>query len=423
MDAAFKEFCRLNMHQPVKTFSENSNSPDHLRPEYAKMLDSMRDPRSQFLVVIPDARHLGDDLESVVSSLLELDSVSAAITCMDDNYPDPIQNAFQTLQIKGVSKTRSQRIKKSMRIRASQGQALGKPLYGYRIGKEGKLEINVSEAKVVELVFRLYTIENLGLRLIVEHLNERGITTRRGGNWNTASVREILKNPSYIGTYTRFGMRVPKAHEPIINPEIFHSAQDITRSRRPIGRVAKPEPFLLSGLLFCGDCGNKMMGVTRRQSWKRRDGRRSQQTYRYYQCQSKNNQSVCKYHTWRASMLETNIVSQLKLTLPLRSNSNVSESVLDRARTLRIEKLKNAERRFLRAARRVARGEMSIGKLGTYLTDLTTARQATLENRVNEDSQAILDNWKNFDMDRQRVFLSEHVAKIIVSDESVDVVL
>ncbi|MCL0099450.1 recombinase family protein [Dehalococcoidia bacterium] len=411
------------MHQPVKTFSENSNSPDHLRPEYAKMLDSMRDPRSQFLVVIPDARHLGDDLESVVSSLLELDSVSAAITCMDDNYPDPIQNAFQTLQIKGVSKTRSQRIKESMRIRASRGQALGKPLYGYRIGEEGKLEINVSEAKVVELVFRLYTMENLGLRLIVEHLNERGITTRRGGNWNTASVREILKNPSYIGTYTRFGMRVPKAHEPIINPEIFHSAQDITRSRRPIGRVAKPEPFLLSGLLFCGDCGNKMMGVTRRQSWKRRDGRRSQQTYRYYQCQSKNNQSVCKYHTWRASMLETNIVSQLKLTLPLRSNSNVSESVLDRARTLRIEKLKNAERRFLRAARRVARGEMSIGKLGTYLTDLTTARQATLENRVNEDSQAILDNWKNFDMDRQRVFLSEHVAKIIVSDESVDVVL
>ena len=423
MDAAFKEFCRLNMHQPVKTFSENSNSPDHLRPEYAKMLDSMRDPRSQFLVVIPDARHLGGDLESVVGSLLELDSVNAAITCMDDNYPDPIQNAFQTLQIKGVSKTRSQRIKESMRIRASQGQALGKPLYGYRIGKEGKLEINVPEAKVVELVFRLYTIENLGLRLIVEHLNERGITTRRGGNWNTASVREILKNPSYIGTYTRFGMRVPKAHEPIINPEIFHSAQDITRSRRPIGRVAKPEPFLLSGLLFCGDCGNKMMGVTRRQSWKRRDGRRSQQTYRYYQCQSKNNQSVCKYHTWRASMLETNIISQLKLTLPLRSNSNVSESVLDRARTLRIEKLKNAERRFLRAARRVARGEMSIGKLGTYLTDLTTARQATLENRVNEDSQAILDNWKDFDMDRQRVFLSEHVAKIIVSDESVDVVL
>ncbi len=122
-------------------------------------------------------------------------------------------------------------------------------------------------------------------------------------------------------------------------------------------------------------------------------------------------------------MLETNIISQLKLTLPLRSNSNVSESVLDRARTLRIEKLKNAERRFLRAARRVARGEMSIGKLDTYLTDLTTARQATLENRVNEDSQAILDNWKDFDMDRQRVFLSEHVAKIIVSDESVDVVL
>ena len=189
MDAAFEKYCRLNMHQPIKTFSENSSSFNPLRPEYAKMIDSMRNPRSEFLVVIPDARHLGDDLESVVSSLLELASINAAIKCMDDNFPDPIQNAFQTLRIKGVSQTRSQRIKESMRIRASQGQALGKPLYGYSIGVEGKLEINVNEARVVELVFRLYTMENLGLRLIVEHLNERGITTRRGGNWNTASIR------------------------------------------------------------------------------------------------------------------------------------------------------------------------------------------------------------------------------------------
>ena len=310
-----------------------------------------------------------------------------------------------------------------MRVRASQGQALGKPLYGYSIGSEGKLEINEDEARVVELVFRLYTMENIGLRLIVEHLNERGITTRRGGNWNTASIRELLKNTAYIGTYTRFGMRVPKAHAPIIKPETFHSAQDITRSRRPVGRVAKPEPFLLSGILFCGECGNKMMGVTRRQSWKRKDGRRSQQTYRYYQCQSRNNQSVCKYHTWRASMLETNVVSQLKHILPLRLEPNNNELVIDRGRTLRFGNLKNAERRFLRATRRVARGEMGIGKLAAYLADLTTARRATRENKMNEDIQIILDNWKDFDMVRQQTFLSEHIAKIIVGDESVDIIL
>ena len=419
----FEEYCRLNMHQPVKTFIEDPANPDHPRAEYVRMLDSMRESRSQFLVVVPDARHLGDDLESVVRSLLELESTDSAIACMDEDFPDPLQNAFQTLDIKGVSRTRGQRIKESMRLRASRGQALGKPLYGYRIGDAGGLEVAGDEAKVVELIFRLYTKEELGLRLIVQHLNERGITTRRGGNWNTASVREILKNPAYIGTYTRFGMRVPKAHEPIIDPEVFHAAQEITRSRRPVGRVANSEPFLLSGIAFCGECGNKMMGVTRRQSWRRKDGHRSRQTYRYYQCQSRNNQSVCRYHTWRASLLENQVVAQLKLALASGSPHNGDDPASERAQALRSENLRNAERRFLRAARRAARGEIGIVRLGEYLRDLDTARRAVRGNDAAEDTQSSLDGWNDLDLDRQHTFLAEHVARIVVHDESVEVLL
>ena len=66
---------------------------------------------------------------------------------------------------------------------------------------------------------------------------------------------------------------------------------------------------------------------------------------------------------------------------------------------------------------------MGIGKLGAYLAELTTARRATQENKMNEDIQIILDNWKDFDMARQRSFLSEHIAKIIVDDESVDIIV
>ena len=55
--------------------------------------------------------------------------------------PDPLQNAFQTLDVKGVSRTRSSRIRTSMRRRAMQGLGLGKPPYGYRIGAKGALEV------------------------------------------------------------------------------------------------------------------------------------------------------------------------------------------------------------------------------------------------------------------------------------------
>jgi hypothetical protein len=310
-----------------------------------------------------------------------------------------------------------------MRVRASRGQALGKPSYGYEIGANGGLEVNGDEAKVVELVFRLYTKEEMGLRLIVQHLNERGITTRRGGVWNTASVRDILRNPSYIGTYTRLDMRVPKAHEPIIAPEVFHAAQEITRSRRPVGRVANSEPFLLSGLAFCGECGNKMMGVTRRQSWRRKDGRRARQTYRYYQCQSRNNQSVCKYHTWRASLLENQVVAQLKLTLASRTPNDSDRSGSERAQTLRNDNLRNAERRFLRIARRASRGEVGILKLREYLRGLDSARRAVQGGGDAEDAQSSLDGWKGLDLQQQHIFLAEHVARIVVHDESVEVLV
>ena len=64
------------------------------------------------------------------------------------------------------------------------------------------------------------------------------------------------------------------------------------------------EPYLLSGIAFCDYCGNKMMGVTRHQRWTNKNGDRNRKTYRYYQCQSRNNQSVCGYHTWREADLE-----------------------------------------------------------------------------------------------------------------------
>ena len=274
MEREFHEYCRLNMHQAVTTFVSSQTEHD---AEYRRMVDYIGKSGGEFLVVIPDAKHLGLDLEGVARSIVELGERGTGVVCYDDEFPNPFQNAFQTLGIKGVSSTRSRRVKESMRARALQGRALGRPAYGYHIGPDGTLEPVSEEAKVVELVFRLYTKDGLGLRLIAQHLNEREIKTRRGGRWTVVSLRDMLKNPTYTGTYTRFDMRAPRAHEAIILHDVFRAAQDQTRARRPVGRVVNAEPFLLSGLLDCGYCGNKMMGVTRRQAWKKKDGRRSSQ--------------------------------------------------------------------------------------------------------------------------------------------------
>ena len=420
MEAGLVVYCRENMHQPVTTFGEEELG-SHPGPAYRDMMEYMSGSGSEFMVVAPSARHLGEDLESVVRSVVELEGLGAIVACMDDDFPDPMQNAFQTLGVKGVSRTRSRRIKESMRQRASRGQALGKPLFGYAIGPDGRLAVDKQEAAVVELIFRLYTKDAQGLRLIVQHLNERRITTRRGSRWNTASISDILRNPAYTGTYTRFDMRVPRAHRPIVTAEVFQDAQQVARSRRPLGRVARPEPFVLSGIAYCAECGNKMMGVTKRQSWKRKDGRRSRETYRYYQCQSRNNQGVCRYHTWRASLLESQVVSQLKLALTSKAGGDDRGSA--RAEEMWRDRLGHAERRFLRGARRAARGEITMGRLGGYLADLDALRRQASTGHRPADVESTLTRWDSLDVETRRRFLAEQVARVVVGDETVELVL
>ena len=107
-------------------------------------------------------------------------------------------------------------------------------------------------------------------------------------------------------------MRLAGNHQALVISDVFRRVQDLMHSRTPRRTRRGAEPFVLSGLAYCISCGNRMMGVTRRQSWKRKDGVRMRGTYRYYQCQSRANQSRCEFHTWRAEDLENAVVEHLR---------------------------------------------------------------------------------------------------------------
>jgi DNA invertase Pin-like site-specific DNA recombinase len=421
----FREYCDLNLHQPIKTFGDLNASGSDDYPQYTEMVGYIQERESDFLVVVPDSSHLGRDLETLARSFVELEGIGAKVTCEDEKFPDPIQNAFHVLGVTGISRTRSARIKESMQARAMKGQGMGRPPFGYRIGDDGVFEIVGDEAPVVELIFRLYTNDAMGMRLIVQHLNERDIRTRRGGRWNVVSIRDILRNPVYMGTYTRFGLRLPRSHEPIIPPQVYRAAQDTVRSRRPVGRVPRAEPYLLSGIVQCGHCGNTMMGVTRRQRWRNKDGKRRDGVYRYYQCQSKNNQSICGYHTWRAALLEATVISQIGLALEAKKGGNgVTATDDERSSQLRSiweGRVRNAERRFVQAMRRAARGAASIETFARSLSDLDASRARVQRASDSTDMSQTLKVWDQLDFDTRRDSLLAHLVRVEVKDEMVRV--
>ena len=412
--ARFDDYCHLNLHQPIAVLHAEPQDGDDagLQP----LLDHIEAAGADFLVVVASASALGQDLEAVVRALATLDRLEVQVACMDDEYPNPLQNAIHLFGFHGVSADRSSRVRESMSVGALQGRAQGRPPYGYRIGANGRLEVYASEAQVVRMIFRMYTRYGFGLRHIVGDLNQRGLTTRKGGGWSVASVRGILRNPAYIGTYTRLGMRRPNAHEAIVSSDVFRAAQETARSRRPFGRVNSSTPFLMSGLAQCGYCGGGMMGVTRRRSWKRKDGTAASGTYRYYQCQSRNNQSRCGYHTWREAELDEAVLGEMRAAVE-RGPSTGHTTRVDQ---LRASGVANAERRLMDAVRRASREEISLRMLGEYLAELDAARKA--ESSPQAEAGEALARWAELDFPERRSLVERHVSKVVVGDDGVEVV-
>ena len=425
LQGEFAEYCDLYLHQPIDLFVDVGDGPPY--PEYDRMMKYMGDSPSDFLVVVPGAAHLGDNLESVARSVLELEGAGAKVTCANEDLPDPLQNALATIEVENVSRDRSERIRDSMRRLAIEGRTLGRPPYGYRSGPDGVLEVHPEEAEVVRLVYKLYTDDRVGLRLIARDLNERGLTTRRGSRWNVATLRDMLRNPAYIGTYTRFGLRVPKSHDAIVEPETFRSAQDIFRSRGRRVSARAAEPFLLSGIAYCAECGNKMIGVTRRQTWRRKDRSRNRQTYRYYQCQSRNNLSVCRYHTWRAESLEERTLRMLEDMLSNEAPEDTGRRKSEREGRLREaskQRLTNARRRFVRVLRKVAAGEAPTTDLTVHLEELETLKRGSgpEPERPEDEAHHILEKWETLKMSERQDFLKRQIDRVVVGDDAVELV-
>ena len=424
-ETVFREFCNTLAHQAVEMFitDDAASHEDNIEP-FEKVFNFVERAGNGFLVVIPDATHIASDLEGVAKAVIRLEKSRSEFYCLEDDYPDILQNAFAHFDAPGVSLKKSQKIRESMQIRAMDGKSLGKAPYGYQISNDGTFFIDHEEASIVHKIYNLYTETNLGLRKIVEQLNEEGIKTRRGNSWNIVSIRDILRNTFYIGTYTRFGLRLTKNHEPIIETELFRDVQDKTRERRSYRGFQKSLPYLLSGLCKCGYCGNQLMGVSRRQSWKRDDGTRMKGDYRYYQCQSKGNKGTCSYHTWRTSKLEDRV---LELVRNLEESGELMKSVLGQkgddkrlvAASKRLKDVELAEGRFIDFMRKTAKGQSVIGRLTLYLEELELARQQAFISVEPNQIHNFLNSWENREFAEKKSFLNEYLNSITVKDRSV----
>jgi DNA invertase Pin-like site-specific DNA recombinase len=442
----FLEFCERQGYDIAVTFVETADTNGH-RSGFRQLVDYLRRPDQGFVVVV--ARTLdsmGADRSEAVRRYFQLQSLGAQVAFFG-GPADPIAEVVRTWSGESEREKLGERVRAAMRRKAVRGEVLGRPPYGYRVGMRRRLELVPEEAVIARYIFRLYLQQGLGIRLIARRLNEEGFRTRRGGNWSMVSIRDILRNRVYLGTYSRFGVRVPGSHPALVTPDDFRAVQDRLNARRNNYSKRQPSPFLLAGLVQCGHCGHKMIGVSRRQSWRRRSGSEGRASYRYYQCESRTNQSMCDYHTQRADELEEQVRARLDsmdgepLLAQAGDETQVMAEARARAERLRL-RVKSLDRRLDEQISAAAKGRISRDQL-QKLSMKTAAQRLQLEEELEEVERdikeqadaserargrrkaliALLDGWSSLALNDKQALLRDVLERVVVRDEGIQVLL
>ncbi len=434
---AFLEFCEHEGYEVAGSFVDASSSNGHA-PGFRQLVAFLREPDKGFVVVvIPSIQALGGDLRDAARRYFQLEGLGAQIAPMTGGADLVAAWGDQD----GNSRL-SERVRAAMRKKAVKGEVLGRPPYGYKVGNRRRLELIPEEAVVVRYIYRLYLNEGMGIRLIARRLNGEDLKTRRGGNWSMVSIRDILRNRAYLGTYSRFGVRVPGSHPSLVSTEDFRMVQDRLNARRTSYAPRVASQFLLSGMAHCGHCGNKLIGVSRKQSWKRQSGEKVSNSYRYYQCESRTNQSVCNYHTRRADDLETQVRDALGAAFadgagfPQAGDDAAvlaeQHDELDRHRA----RLRAIDRRIEGYIDAAVKGRLAKEKMHKLSVAAAGERLAvedaieTVERRIADHLSAsdrkrgrerdvthLLDAWDEVTFPERQSALREAVARVTVSDD------
>ncbi|MBN9494869.1 recombinase family protein [bacterium] len=443
---AFLDFCTREGYEVAATFLDTAAHDE--RPGFEQLLAFLaRDDRGFTLVAIDSLTALGKDLGHAALRLLAIENHGVHVLTTDGGGP-ALNQLVHTWADRGDGTPVSEKVRAAMRRKAVRGEVLGRPPYGYRVGARRRLELVPDEAVVVRYIFRLYLQESMGIRKIAGQLNDENVPTRRGGRWSMVTVRDLLRNRAYLGNYSRFGTTVTGSHPALVSHEDFRRVQERLQSRYPGARQRRVVPFLLSGLVFCARCGNKMIGVSRRQKWTTRAGEARSASYRYYQCESRTNQSACGYNTQRAAELEERLRERLSDTatgpLSVRRAGNADSYMLDMLGQVdRIEsRMKRNRRQLEEVVADAAHGHITLERvrtLGAGLVDEHQSLQRELEGArarlVAQQSAAereehlaslrarIADEWETLEFDELQAGLREIIDRIDVDGPNLRITL
>ena len=197
----------------------------------------------------------------------------------------------------------SQKVKRGIKESLSKGYFLGGyTLFGYDI-VDKRWTINSIEAPIVKDMFERYK-NGEKAQSIVDRLNAMGIHNKTGAKFTVNSFAKIIRNSKYMGVVINNETKYTNVVPAIVDEQTFITCNRIMDNQRHKQKTTKEHsPYILSGKLFCGNCGTLMTAD---------DGTsHTGKVYRYYKCfNRKRNKNACNKTAITKDKLEDIVFSK-----------------------------------------------------------------------------------------------------------------
>lgn len=310
---AMRRFCEQNRMIVVDTYVDEAKSAtSDKRPAFQRMIEDSKRHIFDVVLVHKLDRFSRNRYDSAMyKRTLRMNGVR--VFSVLENLDDTPESIMLESLLEGMSeyysKNLAREVMKGLKENALQCRHTGgKPPLGYYVDEDKHLAIDEKEAEAVRLIFTRFA-DGYTYGQIISELNQKNYYTKYGNNFRNNSLYSILTNEKYTGTYI-FNkcssadenhrrnthkykdndsiIKVPNGCPQIVDYDTFRKVQNrIAENKHISGIYVAKHRYYLSGLIFCGYCGKRLMG-------NRRYAGRNKSLYASYRCTTHKDSCISK---------------------------------------------------------------------------------------------------------------------------------
>lgn len=233
------------------------------RPAFQRMLRDVGKPDRPFDVVVAyKSNRIGRNMIDALQYEDRMAKAGVQTIYAKEEFGDTAAGRFALRNMMNLnqfySENLSEDVKRGIHDNAEKLKVVSRPPFGYKKSEDGYYVLDEERAPIAKYIFEAIA-DGQKYSDIIEELNRRGVKTPCGNDFNKGSFHRMLQNEMYKGVYDHCGVRVEGAVPALVSEWLWESVQ-ITKKHFKRRKNENGE-YLLSGKLFCGLCGDMMIGT------------------------------------------------------------------------------------------------------------------------------------------------------------------